>query len=247
MDDSVRAILTLCESPCIPLGYGPSPAEIARIKTFMKNVKVPQNHAGLREFLHHPARRNNLTAAMNELNGVKNMGQLEKQLERAIAANVKQAGASASKVNGVWTYTKADGTIVREHEIASHGSLTSNRGTNRFFQSHHGIQDAWAMRKGIKGYSRDDCPAILLRDSKMGTPHQVVSARQSGRFDTIDTRTYAQERELLKADMKAAGVGKGEASAIVNRSDLYFGKLYRGIEATGNTAELVRIFGTWKP
>ena len=247
MDEGVRAILTLCESPCIPMGYGPKPAEITRIKDFMKQVKVPTNHRGLREYLHHPSRRTNLTKAMDDLHGVKNMGQLEARLERAIAANVKQAGASANKVGSIWHYKRPDGTIVKEYEIARHGDLSGDRGTARFFQSHHGIQDAWAIKKGIPGYARDDCPAILLRDSKMGTPHQIVSARQSGRFGTIESRTFAQERELLKADMKAAGVSTTKASQILQESDAYFGKLYKAIKAGGDTAELTRIFGTWKP
>ena len=247
MDEGVRAILTLCDTPCIPLGFGPKPAEIARIKAFIKQVKVPEKHLGLREYLHHPARRTNLTQAMDDLQGVKNMSQLEKRLEKAIAANVKQAGASANKVSGIWHYTRPDGVVVKEYEIARHGDLSVNRGTSRFFQSHHGIQDAWAIRKGIPGYARDDCPAILLRDSKMGTPHQIVSARQSGRFDTITSRTYAQERELLKADMKAADVLSTKANKILQESDSYFGKLYKQIEAKGNAAELTRIFGTWKP
>lgn len=247
MDEGVRAILTLCDSPCIPLGFGPKPAEITRIKDFMKQVKVPPNHPGLREYLHHPSRRTNLTQAMDDLHGVKNMSQLEARLERAVAANVKQAGASANKVGGVWHYKRPDGTVVKEYEIARHGDLAGDRGTSRFFQSHHGIQDAWAINKGIPGYARDDCPAILLRDSKMGTPHQIISARQSGRFDTISSRTYAQERELLKADMKAAGVSSAKASQILQESDVYFGKLYKQIKAKGNTAELTRIFGTWKP
>jgi hypothetical protein len=247
MDEGVRAILTLCDSPCIPMGYGPKPAEVTRIKDFMKQVKVPSDHRGLREYLHHPSRRTNLTKAMDDLDGVKNMTQLEARLERAVAANVKQAGASANKVGGIWHYTRPDGTIVKEYEIARHGDLSVDMGTARFFQSHHGIQDAWAIKKGIPGYARDDCPAILLRDSKMGTPHQIVSARQSGRFDTVSSRTYAQERELLKADMKAAGVTTTKANKIVQESDAYFGKLYKQIKAQGNTAELTRIFGTWKP
>jgi hypothetical protein len=247
MDESVRAVLTLCESPCIPLDYAPKPGEVTRIKDFMKQVKVPSDHRGFREYLHHPSRRTNLTQAMDDLQGVKNLSQLEARLDRAVAANIKQAGASANKVGGIWQYKRPDGTIVKEYEIARHGDLSGDRGTARFFQSHHGIQDAWAIRKGIPGYARDDCPAILLRDSKMGTPHQIVSARQSGRFDKISSRTYAEERELLKADMKAAGVSTAKTTQIVQESDAYFATIYNQIKAKGNTAELTRIFGTWKP
>ena len=247
MDESVRAILTLCESPCIPMGSGPTKAEVVRIKAFMKELKIPDNHQGFREYLHHPARRENLNSAMDGMKGVKNMQQLEARLERAIAANVKQAGASATKVGGIWQYKRPDGLIVNEYHVSSHGSHGLDRGTNRFFNSHHGIQDSWAIQKNIPGYSRDGCPAILLRDSKMGTPHQIVSARQTARFDTITSRTYAEERVLLKGDMKAAGVPDVHANRLLSESDAYFGQLYKQIEATGKASELTRIFGTWKP
>jgi hypothetical protein len=213
----------------------------------MKKWKIPQNHRGFKEYLHHPSRRTNLTAAMDGLDGVKSMSQFEARLERAIAANVKQSGASANKIGGSWSYTRPDKTVVKEFEIASHGNLTSNRGTSRFFQSHHGIQDAWAIRKGIPGYARDDCPAILLRDSKMGTPHQIISARQSSRLAGIESRTYAQERNLLMADMAAAGVPKSTANKILSQSDSYFGKLFIKMEAQGKMSKITEIFGDWRP
>ena len=247
MDEGVRRLLTLCESPCIPLDYAPKPGEVDRIKSFMQKLKVPDNHPGLREYLHHPSRRENLTKAMDGIEDVKNMGELEARLDRAIAGNVKQAGASASKAGSLWKYTRPDGVVVTEYEIASHGYLTDNRGTTRFFQSHHGIQDAWAVEKGISGYARDDCPAILLRDSKLGTPHQIVTARQAARAGDRVSRTYALERDLLIQDMKAAGVPEGTANNLLGQSDSYFGKLYRNIEAAGDLNELDRIFGIWKP
>ncbi len=247
MSSKVRKVLTLCASTCIPLKYLPSEQEILRLQKLMDRIDVPPTHRGLREYLHHPSRRRNLTPAIDAIEDAKSLKDLQKRLDSAIIKGSKGPG-TPSKVDGLWHFKKPDNTIVKEYTTGSHTTMkNSENATNSFFQSHHGIQDKWAKDMGISGYSRGECPAILIRDSHMGSPHQTVNALQTARKSGRATRTYADERSLLLSDLKKAGVPNEKATSLLSESDTYFSKLYRNIEATGDTAALTRIFGDWKP
>jgi hypothetical protein len=255
MNPTVRQLLTLCASECISPRSRPTPDDISRIETLISRFSLPPNHRGLREFLHHPSRRDNLTRALDELGDVQSVAELEARLNRAIAANVREAGATASIVAGRWEYRRPDGTVIREYEVATHGNLSVDRGTGGFFQSHHGIQGEWA-RQRVPGYSYDDSPAILLRDSRSGTPHRIVTDRQLARRAGRQARTYAEERQLLRQDMDAAGVPRTTADTLLSQSDEYFAQLYRqheqallgqNLPAATRRRRLREIFGDWSP
>ncbi len=259
MDPEVRRALTLCKSPCIP-DPPPSAADVARIKGVMTKHGIPDDDFRLREYLHRN-RPPKTTKAVDELEKVKNAAELTALYDRSIIANAKK-GTAAKRPDGTWEFTTDTGTVVKEHTVATHGELTENQGTSGFFQSHHGIQDKWAKDLGLDhpsyGYSRDGCPAILLRDSHAGSPHQRVTAAQNGsaRASTRSNRTYADERVNLKADMIRADVPDTVATALLAQSDDYFSKIYRNVETAmvlkGHTpadidASLAKFFGTWKP
>ncbi len=79
-------------------------------------------------------------------------------------------------------YVRGDGQIISEFELGTHGNLTNNRGTDNFFQSHHGIQDAWAQQRfnGLGVYDRDQAKALLLRSRNIeggsrGTPRGLIN------------------------------------------------------------------------
>lgn len=94
----------------------------------------------------------------------------------------------------------------------------------------------------------DKQPGILLRDSRKGTPHQIVTERQAGRAAGRHTRKYSDERELLQEDMNQAGVPDDVAADLLKRTDEYFGELYNAAKANGmKPADLKTLFGDWKP
>jgi hypothetical protein len=232
MDPEVRRAITLCASLCIPVPP-PKPAVLAKIHDFMRRLNLPPDHPGLREFLYDQRNRSDptLTNSADALAAVKNMAEAQKLFDTAIASWAVAKGLTATKVNGRWRATRPDGTVVREWTVDTHGNLTGNLSTDGFYESHHGIQDAWAQDRGIPGYGRDDCPAILLRDKYAGSPHQRITARQSGRRADRGKRSYVEERQLMLEDMKRAEVPDTVASDLLARSDAYFEGLYRAWEA----------------
>ncbi|HEV2736133.1 MAG TPA: hypothetical protein VGV85_14895, partial [Longimicrobiaceae bacterium] len=252
MDPEVRRALTLCASPCIPVKPRPTAQDVARIRAIIDTLGLPPDHPGLREYLHR--RRHDVTSAVDAIETAKTLKELQKTFDQAIAANAVLK--TAVKTGGKWKATTADGTVVTEHAIGTHGDLTTDQATAGFFESHHGIQDAWAMDRGIPGYTRDGCPAILLRDSHASSPHRRVSVRQGQRKADRAKRTYAQERQNLRDDMVAADVPQKTAESLLAQSDAYFGKLYtaweQSLQASGMkpadvAAKLASVFGTWTP
>ncbi|HEX8275599.1 MAG TPA: DUF4157 domain-containing protein [Longimicrobiaceae bacterium] len=252
MDPDVRRALTLCASPCIPTKPRPSAADVARIKSLIDSLGLPPDHPGLREYLHR--KRNDITAAVDAIETAKSLKELQKTFDQAIAANAP-VGTAAKKA-GKWKVTRPDGVVVTEHAVGTHGDLTAELGTGGFFESHHGIQDAWAIDRGIPGYARDDCPAILLRDSHASSPHRRITSRQSQRRSDRAKRTYSEERQNLRDDMAAADVPPKTAEALLASSDAYFGGLYTaweqslrasGVPEAKIAAKLAAVFGTWSP
>jgi hypothetical protein len=246
MPPRVRELLTLCASECIPLKPPPTKADIDAIEALMKRTGAKGNDKGLREYLH--VNRNNLSKAVDDLTGVKNNRQLRDFLDDQVRNRAKAVGGDAVKKGDRWEFRfKPGDKPVNEYTIGRHGNNASNLGTNNFFQSHHGIQDAWAMERKVPGYARDDCPAILLRDSRRGTPHEIINTRQRGRAPDRGTSTYGKERKWLKEDMEAAGVPKKDADMLLKESDEYFEKLYNDALSTHGADGLKQWFGDWKP
>ena len=248
MDPEVRELLTHCASVCIPIDPRPSPSDVSKIDGMLKRLKVSGSHKGLKEYFH--VNRMRLSEAVKDVVGAASRAELEELLERSIEDWAKLKGGSARiRSDGLWEFVRKDGSVIRENEVASHAALTGEElKSNGFFQSHHGIQDAWA-RTRIPGdlYSRAEGKAILLRDSRMGTPHQIVNSRQVERFAELGERTYAEERLLLLEDMDAAAVSKATARKLLADSDAYFAEIYRRLAAQGDKSLLKSIFGKWKP
>ncbi len=253
MDPRVRRALTLCASDCVPTKPRPTADDIKRIYESIDRLGLAPGDQGLREYLHR--NRNDLTAAVDALEKAKTPADAVRVFERSIASHAEGGNATLT-ADRRWSYKRdSDGVVVLEYTIAPHGDNT-DFGSSGFFQSHHGIQDAWAIDAGLEkyGYARDDCPAILLRDSHAGSPHQRVTARQKARESGRSTSTYDQERMNLRNDMVAAEVPTKYQEELLRQSDKYFEGIYnqmeRALRAQGVTdvdAQLKRVFGGWYP
>ncbi len=252
LSDATRRILTLCASPCLPPANQLLAADLTRLDGIIQRLGVAGDHPGLREYFYR--RRDALGPAIEALDdGVPPGGVLQDFLNRAIVSGAKlPAGASvALNAEGRWVYSRAPGgkagrlPEVLEYDIRPYREHGRDHGTRSFFQSHHGIQGQWALETGVPGYVYKEARAILLRDSSAGSPHRIVTDLQDARSGKLASRTYADERALMRKDLEAAGVPErfiAESEAV---NDAYFGTLYRN---SGRTAEeLVRWFGTWVP
>jgi hypothetical protein len=251
MDPEVRRALTHCSKFCIPIPP-PPPDQLAKIRDFMKRADVPDTHQGLREYLHDMRDRAELKQASEALSHCESVADAQRLFDAAIVRWAKERGGSARKVGGRWEFTRADGTVIREWEVDTFKNLAEDRGTRSYFQAHHGIQHAWAEGRGIPGYTRDGCPAILLRDSFAGSPHRRITDRQIAMADSAPTRTYAEERALMIDDLRNAEASKAQADRLINESDKYFGDLYKkweaDLKAKGKPDTVLKAaFGDWKP
>jgi hypothetical protein len=246
MDQRVRNLLTVCRSPCIPLNPRPRPEDVARIEGLIDRLDLPGNHRGLTEYLYHNRRR--LSEAVEGFDDIENLGQLDEVLDASIRGYAAARGGSAARnADGLWEFTREDGTVILEHEVAQYGHLLDNRGTNHFFEAHHGAQDKWAIDVGMPGYSRREAPAILLRDRRKGSPHQIVTGRQMGRAGHRSSRTYQRERELTLEDLQRAECPPATIESYMTQQNAYFGRLYREASLTHSVEELRRWFGDWTP
>lgn len=247
MDPSVRRVLTRCSSPCIPTRPRPTAEQIGRIERLMGRFALSGDDIALTEYLF--ANRSRLGRATEGFDELTRLEDLHHLFDTTIEAYARARGGSARRgADGRWIFTRADGTDVVEHGMGSHGQLTAaERGSNSFFQSHHGAQDAWAEDIGIPGYSRNGAEAILLRNRRKGSPHQTITARQSARRSTRGERTYAQERANTLADLQAAQVPRATIDSYLARQDAYFARLYRQAAANHDAAAMRRWFGDWTP
>ncbi|WP_147320063.1 eCIS core domain-containing protein [Chitinophaga silvisoli] len=255
MDSDVRRALTYCNSPCIPVNI--SPENLTKVHNLINRLNLPSDDRALREYLHmFRDNQADLSNAIDALNGVTNGRELQQFMDnRLISAIEARTGVTLRRgAGGLWEYTRADGAIIREFEFNTHGFLTDNRGTNNFFQSHHGIQDAWARERfaGLGVYGRDDAPALLLRTRNFaggsrGTPHGLINDLQGARRATVATRTFAEERAFLVSDMNAIGVPAGVQGPYLAEVDAYFGRIYNTLRNTLSNDQLTAIFGTWTP
>jgi RHS repeat-associated protein len=126
------------------------------------------------------------------------------------------------------------------HDVGSHGELSpavnrapghTNTRPDFFVQSHHPVQDAWAV-KNIPGYSSSDAPTILLR-SASGQEHAIISAAQrrwrrqlaatsGGKWGST---TLRQEMETGYRQLIDAGVPVGRARRAISKAYGYFTSL----------------------
>ncbi|SFW12335.1 eCIS core domain-containing protein [Chitinophaga sancti] len=256
MDPDVRRALTFCNSPCIPVNI--SPENLTKVHNLINRLNLSADDRALREYLHmFRDNQADLSNAIDALNGVTNGTELQQFMDNRLISAI-EAGSSGVRLRrgagGLWEYTRADGAVIREFEFNTHGFLTDNRGTRNFFQSHHGIQDAWARERfdGLGVYRRDDAPALLLRtrnfaEGSRGTPHGLINDLQGARRPTIATRTFAEERAFLVSDMNAVGVPAGVQGPYLAEVDAYFGRIYNTLRNTLTNDQLTAIFGTWTP
>jgi hypothetical protein len=214
---------------------------VKRIRGILDRLKLPDDHQGLREFFHR--RRNNLSQAIDGIEDVSDLKELQARLNKGIADIAAQRGINATlRPDGRWE-TIVDGQTVLEYDVKPYNQSPRTKG---FFNPHHGIQGEWGDARLGKLYDYDKAPTIQLRDTHAGTPHQVVTSRQAARSAGRATRTYAEELQLLKDDMAAAGLKQPYIDDIVAQSNAYFADIYRAL-ASENPSKLVGIFGTWTP
>jgi hypothetical protein len=87
--------------------------------------------------------------------------------------------------------------------------------------SHHVIQDAWARRQDIAGYSYWDAPAVRL-----GPEHQAVSdVQQLFRAGYGWDTTFEQELQLARDALQAAGFSPEQIDAAIQAAEQYFASL----------------------
>ena len=254
MDPAVRRILTLCESLCIPTNPKPSAANVKAIQDLIGRLGLPPDHPGLREFLHY--RRENLSAALDRLQNVETMEQLKVVLEAGIQEYAQDKGGTAKRgPDGRWVFTNDNGESTTEWALGTY-SEQSNSGARSFMQSHHGIQHEWAKTRlpPESGYTRGSARAIMLRDSRSGTPHRIVTDRQDARAAGRSNRTYVEERSLLVEDMNAAGVKATVRDQLLADCDGYFADRAnqwwkamseKGVSKEQRDINLRQVFGNW--
>lgn len=253
MDPSVRKALTYCNTPCIPLNI--DPATVVEIQQFMQRMKIT-DHNGLREYLHmYRSNPKELSDAVKVLKTVKNLQELEIMLDNKLIATIQKThGVTIRRgTDGLWEFP-TNGTVIKEFEIGTHASLTGTRGTDSFFQSHHGIQNAWAKNRfsGLNVYDENKAKAILLRSRNFeggsrGTPHGLINDLQGARKGDIATRTFKEELKALSTDLDILGVPPNIKAAYIKEVEQYFGEIYTTLKKTMNDTALKGIFGDWVP
>ena len=106
------------------------------------------------------------------------------------------------------------------HSVGSHKEMKRPVGDD--LDSHHIVQDAWARRKGIPGYSREDAMAIRLT----GTEHSAVNGVQRAfRLKYGWNTTLQQELQMAREALQAAGLSSGEIDAAIEAAAQYFASL----------------------
>ncbi len=255
MDPDIRRLLTYCNSPCIPIGV--SQDNIALIGQLKQRLGIPPDHIGLREYLHMSFDNNTtLRNAIRALDDIPNVAELETFFDNELIQFIfaRDNVIIRRGANGLWEYPKGDGYVI-EFEFDTHRNLTNNRGTRSFYQSHHGIQDAWAVERfrGLGVYSRAEARAILLRTRNMsggssGTPHGLINQSQISRFGTISTRTFLEERAAMMADLRDIRVPDEILNPYVAEVNTYFKGIFDNLSTRLTPDELNSIFGftTWQ-
>jgi RHS repeat-associated protein len=115
---------------------------------------------------------------------------------------------------------------VAPHEDLSPGANRApghaNTMADNQVQSHHVIQDQWAKKNAIPGYSRGAAPAILLQSSS-GLPHAQISAAQRALRRGVGYGTSIQDEfRSSYRQMMSAGVPQSAARKAIGRAYKYF-------------------------
>ncbi|MBC7947049.1 MAG: DUF4157 domain-containing protein [Chitinophagaceae bacterium] len=261
MDPDVRRIMTWCNTPCIPDNI--TPENLIEIKVLLTRLKVPSWHQGMREYLHMFTTRNHtdadLFAAIRNLDNIKSMKAFDKHLDDTLIKFIQGRSAITIRrgANGLWEYP-VNNKVVREYSIGTHYDIKFTE-TGSFFQSHHGIMDAWAKRMfaGIPEYDRETAIAILLRTRNIeggskGTPHGLISGMQNLREAANPNRTFADELWGMKLDLKITGVPFDVRQKYIADVESYFKVIYVDLKkkvdkGTFSKKRFDSIFGDWKP
>lgn len=131
----------------------------------------------------------------------------------------------------VWKYEGENG-IVEEFTVLEKYSMknsykTSTIGNKSFMQAHHGIQSDWATKHLLGYYNEEKAPALLLRDSCKGTPHEYITNSQKHRSRNI---SYFEERNNLKRDLKNLNVSETIRNNYLKKTDDYFYSIYEQMQ-----------------
>jgi hypothetical protein len=252
--DAVRKLLTLCETPCLPPGTQLLEADLAQLEAIQQRLGVPGESRALREYFHH--RRNSpggIKKAIEDLDaGAATPKDLGEFLDRdVIARETARLGPGTTITKSgdrfVVRRTGPGGKDIFEYDIFPYREAGSHA-TEGFFNAHHPAQGQWARENGMPGYVYEDAPTMLLRNTRTGSPHRIITTRQSQRAAGRAARTYPEERAMLRADYEAANVPEAYIQRALAENDAYFGKLYQNaIKAGKKPAQLKVHFGDWTP
>jgi len=141
-----------------------------------------------------------------------------------------------------WKYDGGSGvieefTILKEYALKE-SYKTSTTGNRSFMQAHHGIQSFWAENK-LKGYyDADKAPALLLRDSFKGTPHEFITNSQKHRNKNI---SYYMECGNLEQDLIKLNVDARIRTDYLKLVDDYFHSIYKQMQKD-NVKNIDKIF-----
>ena len=141
-----------------------------------------------------------------------------------------------------WKYDGGSGvieefTILKEYALKE-SYKTSTTGNRSFMQAHHGIQSFWAENK-LKGYyDADKAPALLLRDSFKGTPHEFITNTQKHRDKNV---SYFRERANLERDLRSLNVDEKVKQEYLKLVDDYFHSIYKQMQKD-NVKDIDKIF-----
>lgn len=255
ISEEARKLIELCDSPCLPPAHQLLEADLKLLERIQKRLGRPGEDRGLREYFYKRRRASGgLKKAIEDLDQVKK-ADLQSFLDTEIIKRAPPGTTLSRNAQGRFVLERGPGAPkgtapkVTEYDIRPYGQHDPfTEGLNHFFESHHGIQDAWAMETAVPGYSREAAPGILLRDSRASSPHETISLRQRRRDAGRASRTYVDERSLMIEDLRKADVPRSVIDRTIAANDKYFGDLYKDAMRNGYTKKgLERWFGTWKP
>lgn len=128
-------------------------------------------------------------------------------------------GLHASQISLAESITADTGANIGSRRIGTHREMLEPPYDG--LDSHHILQDAWAQRQNIPGYSRLDAPAIQL-----GPTHAAASdVQRVFRAQHGWNTTFQQELQLAREALRAAGVSADEIDPAIQHVVRCFGNL----------------------
>ena len=116
-------------------------------------------------------------------------------------------------------------------DVDNHGNLSPQKNrkfrnknvqSDGYVQSHHVIQDEWAKKNNIQGYSRNKAPAVLL-ESESGSAHAYISSKQRERRRLVGYSTSLRDEfDFSYSVMLEAGVSGKTARKAMKKAYKYF-------------------------